>query len=457
MRGSASVFVLLFGVVTSVFIGGVVMLATTQYDYMKRNSASEQALAIAEAGVHYYRWHLAHSPQDYTDGTGHAGPYVHDYKDPQGGVIGKYSLEITPPNAGSTIITISSTGYTEQYATVKRTVTARFGVPSLARYSFLTNANSWYGSGLTVHGRVLSNGGIRQDGINDSIIQSAKTTYTCGSETGCSPTRTKPGVWGSGGPNTLWEFPVPAADFDAISVDFNIMKADAQTLGVYFGPSSYAGYHVAFKADGTADVYEVRTTSAYRGYDADGNCTNLYQRIGTQTFRGNYSLSSKHIFFFEDTVWVDGTVNGQASVVAAKFPIDSNNEDIWINGNVQYLAKNGAHQLGIIAQRNIYFVKDLPAVFEIDAAMLAQKGKIIRHNYNYWVCGVYSNAVRNQLIIYGSLISNQKSYWNWGTTPSSGFTIRDVTYDNHLYLVPPPYFPASGDYEFISWSEDDHL
>jgi hypothetical protein len=456
MRGSASIFVLLFGVVTSVFIGGVVLLASSQYDYMRRNNASEQALSIAEAGVQYYRWHLAHSPSDYTDATGHAGPYVHEYKDPQGGVIGYYSLLVTAPPSGSTTVTISSTGYTKSDPTIKRTVSAQFGIPSLARYSFLHNANSWFGSGLTVHGRVLSNGGIRQDGINDSVIQSAKTTYTCGSETGCSPTLTRPGVWGAGGPSTLWEYPVTAEDFDAISVDFSAMKTDAQASGVYYAASPYAGYHVVFNSNGTVSVYEVRSTSYYRGYDTDTGCTNLYQRISTETLKSTYSLSTKHIFFFEDTVWVNGTVSGKATVVAAKFPIDTNNEDMWISGSVTYAAKNGASQLGLIAQRNIYFVKDLPAIFEIDAALLAQKGKIIRHDYNYGSCATYSNAVRTQLIIYGSIISNQKSYWNWGTTPSSGFTTRDITYDNHLYLIPPPYFPSSGDYEFIYWSEDSH-
>ena len=33
----------------------------------------ERAIQIAEAGVDYYRWHLAHVPDDYQDGTGAAG------------------------------------------------------------------------------------------------------------------------------------------------------------------------------------------------------------------------------------------------------------------------------------------------------------------------------------------------------------------------------------------------
>lgn len=452
--GSASIFVLLFGAIASIVIGGLLMLTTVLVASVGRMSAFEQSLGIAEAGIHYYRWHLAHNPNDYTDGTGHAGPYLHEYRDPQGKLVGYYSLEVTPPQPGSTIVYIRSTGYSVHYPTIKRTIMVSFGIPSLAQFSFLHNANVWFGSGLTVHGRVLANGGIRQDGINDSVLQSAKESYLCGQETGCSPTQMKPGIWGFGGPSSLWEFPTPSVDFNSISTDFNLMKSDAQILGVYRGPSSRSGYHVVFNADGTASVYEVTNTSYYRGYDSDTGCSNLYQRITGQTLIGRYSLSTKQLFFFEDTVWVDGIVNGKATVVAARFPIDTHDEDIWINGNITYVSKNGSSQLGIIAQRNIYFVKNVPNIFEVNAALLAQKGKIIRHNYNMFGCGVYSDAVRDQLTIYGSVISNQKSYWNWGSQPTSGFRQRDISYDNHLYLMPPPYFPVSNsNYEYISWSE----
>ena len=49
----------------------------------------EQALQIAEAGIDYYRWHLAHAPSDYQDGTGTSGPYVHSVKDKNNNTVGK--------------------------------------------------------------------------------------------------------------------------------------------------------------------------------------------------------------------------------------------------------------------------------------------------------------------------------------------------------------------------------
>lgn len=454
--GGASMMVLIFGAIAILVIASLVVFTAMQHGFSSRGVASEQALMIAEAGINYYRWHLAHDPNDFTDGTGQLGPYVHDFADPQGGVVGQYSLEIIPPGDGYTAVTLISTGWTNRFPTVKRTVKVRFGIPSLARYSFLHNSNVWFGAGITVHGRVLSNGGIRQDGVNDSVIQSAQVSYLCGTETGCDPPEIKDGVWGTGGPSNFWEYPVPPADFDGISVDFATMRDAADALGTHLNPSNH-GYHFIFNADGIVDVYNVTRTRSYRGYDDEDGCSNLYQRIQQESLVGSYDLATNNIFFVEDTVWVEGVVNGRATIAAARFPIDSFAEDIWIRDNLVYFDKNGDHNLGLIAQDDIYFVKDLPDYVEVDAAMLAQKGQIVRHHYKLDWCGNYpSNAVRERLTIFGSVVSNQRSYWNWGDGPESGFIERDITYDSNLLFTPPPYFPASGDYEYLSWEEDAH-
>ena len=453
--GNLMTSVLVFGAMTTIAIGGIVSLTSQEVGFSQRDHSHQQALAIAEAGIQYYRWHLAHAPEDFQDGTGGPGPYVHDYKDPLGDTIGQFSLEITPPEEGSSIVTIESTGSTADFPGIQRRITAQFGIPSLAQYSFLHNANVWFGGGLTVNGRAQSNGGIRQDGVNNSVISSSLATYTCGSETGCSPPQIRPGVWGSGGPSNLWDFPVNAVDFDAVNVDFASMRTAAQNNGIYYDTSSRRGYRLIFDADGTVDIYEVRRTRNYQGYDSDTGCTNLAQRIRNQTFLGNFNVNDNPVMFFEDTIWVEGTVNGNTSVVAARFPLTSYNEDIWINDSIQYLARDGNHSLGLLSQDDIIYIRNLPDNFVIDGALLAQGGKVFRHYYGAWWCGgSTSHAVKNNLNLYGSLISAEKSYWNWGSGPSSGFTTRDVTYDSNLFLQPPPYFPSDGEYEFIFWEED---
>jgi len=453
LRGSISILVLTFGVMMTVAIGGLVLVAGTMYTASTRTESFERALTIAQSGAEYYRWHLAHDPIDFKDGTTHAGPYQHQLSDPYGGTEGTFSLMITPPASGSSIVTIESTGWLTAHPEITRTVRARYGVPSLAKYSFLHNANVWFGSGLTVHGKVMSNGGIRMDGINDSTVQSAKQTYTCGTETGCSPNATKNGVWGGGGPSALWQFPVPVTDFNSLQIDFNTLKTQAQTNGVYLGASGSYGYHLVFNSNGTVTITKVTAATNQKGWSVENGCENLYQQITTETAVGTYSLATKPVIFAEDHLWVNGTVNGRATVVAARFPLTANYMNIWLYDNLTYLAKDGHSQVGVFAQNNIYIRYNIPTDLEIDAALLASSGRIIRHNYNYSGCSAYSKAVRNSLTIYGSIISNQKSYWNYGTGPTSGFTTRDITYDPNMYFQPPPFFPSQGAYEFISWEE----
>lgn len=447
----------------SIVIYSLLFVLANQFDYSNRQIAAESALDVAEAGVNYYRWHLAHDPSDFTDGTVQPGPYEHEYLDPQGKALGKYSLEVTAPTLGSTIVTIKSTGWTYRYPKVKRVVNVQYGKPSFAQYSFLSNSSSWYGAGITVNGRIHSNNGIRMDGTNTSLVTSAQETYTCGSETGCPPCVSPcrfttygckcPGVWGSGGDAGLWQSPVPAVDFDAISFDFTNMKNEAITNGLYLEPSQTQGYHLVFVNDGTFLLYKVTATNYYNGYSADDGCQRRYQRITSETPIGTYNVSQKPIVFAEDHLWVEGVVKGRITVVAARFPIESTVTNIWIKGNITYFSYDNTNSLGLIAQNDIYFARDIPNDFKIDAALMAQKGKIIRHGY-FWYCGGTTNAVRNKLTINGTVISYLKSYWNYGSPPSSGFVTREITYDSILLYAPPPYFPTSGEYQFISWIEE---
>ncbi len=452
-NGSVTPAILVITGAFMVVIYGLLLLLVMQVDFSNRNLASETSLSIAESGVNYYRWHLAHDPADYKDATTSAAPYVHTVLDPSGGKLGTYSLTITPPASGSAVVTITSVGSATSYPNIKRTITAQYGRQSFAKYSFLQNASAWYGPGITVNGDIHSNTGIRMDGTNLSKVTSANLTYTCGSETGCSPSQSKPGVWGAGGDQTLWQYPIAAVDFNAISFDFAQMKTSAQGGGLYLGASGKSGYHIIFSNTGSYEVRKVNSTTTVTGYDADSGCISLNQKTNSETSIGTYTIASKPIIFMEDNAWVEGTVKGKVTVVAAKFPVNTSNAYIWIPNNLQYAAYDGTNRLGLIAQTDIYFSRDIPTNFIVDGALMAQKGKIIRHGY-YSGCGASANSIRNSLTINGSIISYAKSYWNW-TSGSlvSGFTTRTINYDTKNLYEPPPYFPVFGDYEFISWKE----
>ncbi|MFC1649307.1 hypothetical protein ACFL2C_01160 [Patescibacteria group bacterium] len=453
-------------VVTGTFlvvIYGLLFALNLQLDFSHRQVSSEQALHIAEAGVNYYRWHLAHDPTDFQDGTGAEGPYLHEYVDPQGDAVGAYSLEISPPTAGVSTVTIESTGWTYLHPKVTRTVVVEYGISPLTSYVFLQNASSWYASGITVNGPIHSNNGIRMDGTNTSLVTSAKEEYKCGTETGCHPPEDKPGVWGSGGDQGLWQFPVPAIDFDSVTSDFTQIKEEAQSTGLHLNNSGHGneGYHLQFLSDGSVKVYLVERTSFVRGYSVPGHglgaegvggCRKLYQIIEDESLIGTYDLVDTQIIFIEDTVWVEGTVQGNVTVAAAQFPVYSKETNIWIKDNLIYTTYDGSDSLGLISQDSIFFARDLPEDFRIDAALMAQGGKIIRHGYLSW-CGNSPEAIKDKLTIYGSLVSYYNSYWNFGAGPESGFIEREIIFDPNLIVNPPPYFSTSGEYEFISWEE----
>lgn len=462
-KGSIIPAILVISGAFIIAIYGLILVLTSQLDFSHRQIGSEISLNIAEAGINYYRWHLAHAPSDFTDGDSGPGPYVHVYTDPQGDEVGEYSLEITAPSNGSSLVTIKSTGHSYRFPSIKRTVTAQYGKASFARHSFLVNGSLWFGTGAIVYGDIHSNNGIRMDGTNTGIVSSSREDYQCGSETGCSPPTKMPGVWGAGGDKALWQFPNPSIDFDSVSVDFTTMKQSAQSNGLYLPSSNRSGYHIIFSDNGTfivRRVDQVNSILAYRvpgeglGAQGQGGCRQRDLIINSESqIGGTYNVSDVPIIFAEDNLWVEGTVRGRTTVVAAGFPVSSSLKNIVINNNIQYTVMDGADALGLIAQNDLLFNRDLPNDFRIDGVIMAQKGQVIRQGFLN-NCGHTATSVRNSLTINGAIISYNKSYWNYGTGPESGFINRTINYDGHLFYSPPPYFPTYSEYEFVSWSEN---
>ncbi len=446
-------------VITGAFIiviYGLLILLSVQLDLSNRQIANEKALHIADAGINYYLWHLTEDPADFQDDTGGPGPYIHEHTDSEGNVVGSYSLVITP-GEGSTAVTIESTGYTSEYPNLKRTIQARYGMISLTNYAVLQNGNLWFGNEVTLNGPIFSNGGIRHDGVNTSTVQSAKETYTCGIETGCIEPTEKPGIWGNGGPSELWEFPVNAIDFDSITIDFNQMKTDSQTSGLYLGPSGEQGYHLVFNSGGTVSVNKVTATDFFKAYSYEYGCVNLYEVIIDEEYIGDYPIDENGIIFVEDDLWVDGVLNGKTTLVAARFPVDTDNVDVFIVDNLTYLDKSGDHTLGTISQRDIIFGRDVPDYFEVNGALLAQKGRVLRHHYGYFKCkSPGGNKIKKEFSFFGSTISSQRAYWNFSggpQNPAAGFQETIFNYDTSLANNPPDYFPEHGNLELISWEE----
>lgn len=439
-RGSILLFVMVFGALAfSIVVVGIAGYSVSEHQATVYRTTSEQAFQIAEAGITYYRWHLAHSPVDYQDGTGHAGPYVHDYTDKNGTTIGTFSLTITPPAIGSTVVTIQSTGVVTNQSNSKRTIKVRVGFPSLTDYAFLTNTDVWVGNSEVVHGKFQANGGIRFDGTADAPVMSAMATYTCQAIHGCN-TQVKDGVWGQGGPQNFWSFPVPRQDFTAVTAKLAEIKANA---GISLSSSGQQGWRLTFTVDGKVTAAKVAATNCYKAKDVGSNnyfwpCVDV-KTVGAGTV---YALPTSTYIYVDDMVWVDGVVNGRVTVGV------STGKSIMIDNNLTYLAKDGTSVLGLIAEQNILIPHDSPDTMEVDAALLAQNGAAKRY--------YYPGDIKTSLTIFGSVISNGLWTWSWVTQGGaivSGYKNTNATYDTNLTYSPPGGFPVGSQYNLISWEE----
>ena len=453
-KGSLMIYLIIIIAIFIMVMFPVVTIFAGKLQLLRLATQKEEALQVAEAGVNYYQWHLAHFTTDYQDGTNISGPYIHNYTDyDTQQTVGQFSLTITPPTTGSTIVTIKSTGWTNANPGITRTITAKYGIASLAKYAFLSNDIIWIGSDETVNGQMQSNNGIRFDGTDNAPIQSAKSTYTCSSGQGSPCPHTENGVWGSASQSvqSFWQFPVPAVDFSSVTSDLATMKSNAQSAGIYLPPSNAQGYSLVFNSDGTVSVYKITSLkSTPEGWDTQNAGHNEDIDYNQRTLQFTQSIPSNGIIYIEDNTWVEGTVNGRVAVVAALLPYSSATAPtIYIPNNVVYAVKDGSNVLGLIAQNNIVVTYYAPTNLEIDAALISQNGGCQFYYYKN------NTAIKNNITIYGAIMTYDQWTWTWVDDHNnniSGYANTYDNYDSNLLYGPPPNFPlSSSGYQQISW------
>lgn len=428
-----------------ILLGGLFTYMNIQIKVLKHQTEQQTALSIAEAGLTRYQWQLAHDPDEFVEGTGADIPYG----DPSGGQIGSYDVEVIPPEEGSTIVTIRSTGRTEDQPENERVIEVQYGKPSLAEFSFLTNSDVWFGDSESIDGKMHSNGGIRMDGNCNSVMSSAKETYNCKAHHGCGEGQEKPGIWGDAPPECVafWDFPIPAYDFQSLSVDMSQMLIDA---GWVLPDSGDFGYHLIFLPNGTIDVYRVtRLQNPVTAFDTYGEKRKISYDIRNEVFQENHAIPENGLIFAQDSIWVEGTVSGRVTVAVGIEPYSPETAPmIMLQDNIVYAAKDGSNVLGLIGQRDVIIPHDVPDTMEVDAVLMAINGATQRF--------YYPGDIKDELTTYGSIISNGVWTWAWvsgGGATVSGFRVVNTLYDPNLLYGPPPFFPTKGEYQQIRWEE----
>ncbi len=468
-RGVTVMLVLAYMGIFAIILGTISSYALTQARYGRALAAREQALHIAEAGLEYYRWFLAHNPSILDAGVGLVSPYSYASEDPEGGDLGNAEITASSNLQCGTLQWIDLTSEARAVLDERfpRTISVRYMRPSVAEYSYVVNTNVWAGADRTIRGPYHSNGGVRMDATHNSDVSSAQSTWNCTSSYGCSPSQaTAPGVVGTGSNPALWTYPVPSVDFAGISVDFSDLKAKAKTQGgIYYGqaPGSDAderGYRLVFNAAGTVTIYRVTSTNEYESYSTQYGNTREASVITNQTLLGTYTIpSSCSLMFFEDRVWIEGTVNGKVTVVAATPSSTQTSPDIYLNNNIYYAAYDGSDGLTAIAERNVLVPLVVPNLMEIHGVFVATNGHYGRDYFSTAdLPSQYDQYVtRSTLTTIGTVVSNGRTgtSWNCGGNFCSGFNTRYDYYDQQLAFSPPPFTPtASTDYQFALWREE---
>lgn len=459
-KGYLLILILVFGAIFLTMSVAFVAYLTSRHQALIFNYNKERALDIAEAGLNYYKWYLAHNPDDVTNGTGLPGPYVTPYADPEGDVIGEYSLEIASSSACGDIyaIDIFSTGHTYEAPNAARQVFARYARPTVAEYAYILNSNVWAGSDRVITGPYHSNGVIRMDGTNNSTVTSGQENWVCDGSLPCAPASsgdTIDGVYGNGPNSDLWSFPSPPINFTGITVDLSQMQDKAQNAGGrYFGPSGRSGYHVVFRSNGTFDIYRVNS----KVNEPNGYAWGRYMHIlNGKTFLGNYSIPTGcAVIYIEDQVWLEGVVNGKVTIAAADVDTTGVDPSIILNNNLTYANEDSG--ILVIGEYDVLIGLVVPDDMELNGIFVAQTGHFGRNHYDTSMPNAWEQYIqRNSLTLNGTIVSNGREGTKWVSgagTYLSGFEFRYNSYDRDLVSDPPPLTPEVSDtYEFIEWRE----
>jgi hypothetical protein len=455
-KGYLLIQVLVFAFIATILLGALTRFAVTDIKASRQAGDRELAIHIAEAGVDYYRWHLAHAPTDYQDGTEEAGPYTHDFKDKDGNIIGQFILDITAPPLGSSLVAIKSTGKVSNNPDISRAIQTKLAKPSIAKYAVVANANMRFGAGTEVFGPIHVNGGMRFDGLAHNIVSSSLETYT-----DLDTNYTEYAIYTTITPRDPFpptvlpsrsdifevgrQLLLPIVDFSGMTADLAQMRLDAIANGFHRASSTASGYHLILKTNDTFDLYKVNSVKT------DKDCNDTWS-IKNESLIGNYPFPTNGLIFLEDNIWVNGQINtARLNIISATLPDNvSTRKNIIINGDLLYTNYDGTDTIGLIAQNNIniglYSEDDL----RIDAALIAQNGRVGRNSYSSSCSSTYYK--RQTITLYGMIATYLR--YGFAYTDGSGYQIRNLNYDANLLYSPPPSFPLTSDqYQTLTWDE----
>ncbi len=384
-KGSAIAYALVIIAMVSIILGSVVQFVSTQAKNAYRNQSKEEAFQIAEAGINFYRWYLAHetdgrtaiqirnfwqSTSPYPYGLGDNSPYEKEYVDAQGGAIGKYSVVVSALDISSTIVNIEVTGWTYKYPDVKRKIKVRFRRPSWSEFSVLANDNIRFGQGTTVNGKIHSNSGVRFDGVATNVISSSLSKYddpdhnevgadklefgvhthvnvppATGVTDAYRPAETPPAAVPARTDvfNAGRRFPVTQIDFASVVSDISYMRSQA---AIKYDNTGF-GRRIILKSDGNFDICKVNNYSEYdpAAYSTTTSGISNYNGFVTGATGSDASTNGaacvvSNCCLFSTCPWIQATKTSRGKCVSATTEVIPNNgivfvaNNLWLDGTI---------------------------------------------------------------------------------------------------------------------------
>ena len=463
-KGILTSYVLVFGTIFLILLGGLLGFILTELKISKQKLAWHEALGIAEAGIEYYKWCANNNVLSNCQ-------LEKTYQDINGKEIGKFSLQIdTASNCGLIISQkVKSTGWTFQYPELKRKISIFFGRESVAKYSYILNSNVWVGSDHVVRGPFHSNGGIRFDGQNLSLVSSAQEEWVCTNTFGCfglCPSECQiennqcvcPGVFSTTqvSNRSLFDFPVVSFDFEGVTADLaQIKQASQNSGGIYLPPSDQIdsqgkGWHLIFNEGGTFEARIITQLSPTLAYSLEeGWHVDFFTISGEYSYQTFTIPTSCSVIYIEDDLWPEGKIRGKVTLASANLIDPNQDTQVILNGNLDYSTTTGRDGLTLIGEKNILIGPDSPENMILRGILIAQKGRFARNHY--------PGNKKESLIIYGSIVSNGRVGTKWINQAGhvvSGYLNRETYPDRNLIYQPPVFTPfLTSQFKIINWEE----
>ncbi len=484
-KGSAIAYGLVIIAAISIILTSVIQFVAAQIRYASYVEVKENTFHIAESGIYFYRWYLAHQIkgksqdeiEDFWNGSplGVGMPYVKDYLDNVEDKIGETEIEITFPTGDHNIVEITSIGNTVEKPEITRTIKATLRRSLWSDFAVISDDLICFDESWTINGKIIGNNGVHFDGIANNIVMAGVSSYD-----DINPIHAtyigKPSVWTLMADDSLVftagkKYPVPKKDFSGVSSYLQTIKNESQADGAdnnctgdgcYFDNTAM-GRRIILNNNGTMDVCIVSSI----GTGSNENEPKKYKKWASSgtgndcsgsDYRKTFTLPDEGVIFVEDNIWIEGTINENRLTIAAASISDSDDDArIFIglgSADVKYTNYNGDDVLGLIAEGNISILNGVSDDLEINAALLSQNGEIEKIEYNEECCGSGCQLGKNNINIFGNVITKGGLAFSYHKDcPKAPAMTRSITYDSNLYTYPPPFFPADSFYYVDNWEE----